>query len=75
MDEKYQEKDLLKITMEIFSANYTSGNSKCMDWLMFVFNSSYIGKIWKHQREVLEKRKEEVVAEPEKSNRGWKRED
>ena len=30
-DEKYQEEDLLKITMKIFSSNCTSGKSKGMD--------------------------------------------
>ena len=30
-DEKDQEEDLLKITVEIFSANCTSGKSKGMD--------------------------------------------
>ena len=43
-DEKDQEEDLLKITVEIFSSNCTSGKSKGMDSLMFVFNSGYIEK-------------------------------
>ena len=30
-DEKYEEEDLLKITVEIFSTNCTSGKSKGMD--------------------------------------------
>ena len=48
-DEKDQEEDLLKIIVEIVSANCTSEKSKGMDWLMFVFNSSYIGNIWSQQ--------------------------
>ena len=36
-DENDQEEDILKIAVEIFSANCTSEMSEGMDYLMFVF--------------------------------------
>ena len=59
-----EEEYLLKIVVEILQPNVRVKISKGMDWLMFIFWLWLCEFIAAKNKEVLEKIKEEVVAEP-----------
>ena len=59
-----EEEYLLKIVVYILQPTVQVKKSKGMDWLMFIFWLWLCEFIAAKNREVLEKRKEEVVAEP-----------